>query len=534
LLLTVFSPHVSAEVYFVAPEGNDQNPGTQAMPWQTIGKANASVQPGDVIYLRQGRYRETIQPVNSGEENQPIIFSGFEDELAVIHSRPQGVNLSGLAYIVIRGLYFEACDYFVRSYPGGCNHCIVQDNIMNQQTGWCGIEIGDRSSYNQVLRNKIQSAGVEGDCIHIGMDEVGETEGAWYNIVAGNECSGALHGGICCAGDKSRFNIIQGNYIHEIGDNAIATGALTQWVLIEGNRIHNPGADADGACGIQLRSEHGIVRRNVLTRNIDITIANDAAALELQSTDDRPFVRHNKIYHNIFYNFSQGGNSWYGVKLAVYNQAVQFGPNVFKNNIIYRNGAGPGKGYQIAYTRQIQDMPIDQFSGNLLSSGVTGEAVVYFFEFGQLALTLQEALQSYPIIFNESNFDANPQFRDESEYNFVLTPDSPCIDAGAFLTECVDLGVGYELRVEDAGYFSDGWGVISGDKVNVGFNPPVRVVHIDYESNRIVVNALISWQVGDPVSLTYSGRSPDVGAFEFDGTDRSAPQTPTGVKVQTP
>ncbi|MFZ5518007.1 MAG: hypothetical protein ACOY90_15280 [Candidatus Zhuqueibacterota bacterium] len=534
LFLMVVSQNSFAEIYFVAPDGNDQNPGAQALPWQTVGKANETVQPGDIVYLREGRYRETIQPGRSGAENQPIIFRGFESEIAVIHSRPQGVNLSGLDYIVIQGLYFEACDYFVRSYPGGCNHCIIRDNTMNQQTGWCGIEIGDRSSFNQVLRNRIHSEGIEGDCIHIGLDEVGETTGAWYNIVAGNECSGALHGGICCAGDKSRFNIIQENYIHDIGDNAIATGALTQWVLIEGNRIHNPGADADGACGIQLRSEHGIVRRNILTRNIDVTISNDAAALELQSTVDRPYVRSNKIYHNVFYNFSQGANSWYGVKLAVYNQAVQFGPNVFKNNIIFRNGAGPGGGYQIAYTRQVQTMPVDQFSGNLVSSGSVGADVVYFFEFSQLALSLQEAIQAYPPIFTESNFDANPQFRNESEYNFALTPESPCIDAGAFLTECVDSGVGYELHVEDAGYFTDGWGVMRGDEVNVGFNPPVAILHIDYENSRIAVNALISWQVGDPVSLKYSGRSPDMGAFEFDGTDHSAPETPTGVKVQSP
>ncbi len=520
--------------YYVAPNGDDRNPGTRMQPWQTIGKANDSVRPGDVVYLRAGRYQETIQPVRNGIEDQPVVFSSYQDEVAVIHSRPQGVNLSGRKYITIQNVHFESCDYFVRSYPDGCNFCIIRNCDMRQQRGWCGIEIGDGSSFNQVLSNKINSGGVEGDCIHIGLDAVGEKFGATFNLVANNECSGALHGGICCAGDKTRFNIIKNNYIYEIGDNAIATGALTKWVIIEGNRIHNPGTDADGACGIQLRSENGIVRKNILTRDVDVTIDSDAAAMELQSTDDRPYVRHNKIYHNVIYGFSQGSNVWYGVKLAVYNTTVQFGPNVFKNNIFFKNGTGSGSGYQVAFTRQIDDMPIDEFAGNLISTGREEGEVIYFFEYGKQSLTVQDAIQSYPTIFSASNFDALPKFNSEALFNFSLQEESPCVDAGEFLTTCVNSGVGYEVIVEDAGYFSDGWGITAGDAVKIGGNTPATIRRIDYAMNKITVNSLVSWQTGDPVSLDFAGKAPDVGAFEYNGADSVAPAAPTGVIVRLP
>lgn len=520
--------------YYISPNGNDAKSGTMAEPWQTIGKANRTLRPGDTVFFREGRYRETIQPEQSGTEDQPIFFSAFQDEVAVIHSRPQGANLSGRNYITIQGLYFEACDYFVRTYPDGCNFCIIRDCNMSQQTGWCGIEIGDGSSRNQILSNRINSGGIEGDCIHIGLDAVGELSGARFNLVSDNECFGAKHGGICCAGDKTSYNIIRNNYIHDIGDNAIATGALTKWVVIEGNRIHNPGIDLDGACGIQIRSENGIVRKNIVTRNAEVTIETDAAAMELQSTEDRPFVRNNKIYHNVIYNFSHGSNVWYGVKLAVYNTEIQFGPNVFKNNIFYKNGTGSGGGFQIGYARQVSDLPIDEFAGNLLSSGSVGSDVIYFFEFGKLALSVHESNQRYPAVFKDSNFDALPQFLNESQFNFNLRAESPCIDAGEFLTTCLNSGVGYEITVEDAGCFCDGWGIVEGDEIKVGYNVSGRIRRIDYENNKITVNKLVSWQTGDPVSLAYKGKAPEAGAFEFDGADRVAPTAPTGVKVRVP
>src|SRR5690606_39096740 len=48
----------SAE-YFVSPDGNDGNAGTSASrPWKTIAKANATLQPGDTVYLRGGTYND--------------------------------------------------------------------------------------------------------------------------------------------------------------------------------------------------------------------------------------------------------------------------------------------------------------------------------------------------------------------------------------------------------------------------------------------------------------------------------------------
>jgi len=121
--------------------------------------------------------------------------------------------------------------------------------------------------------------------------------------------------------------------------------------------------------------------------------------LELQATIERPYVRQNKIYHNVIYNFNQGNTRWDGIKLAVYDTNVQFGTNIFKNNIIYKNGIGNSRGYQIAYSRVVNTLPDDLFDGNLIRGNLTNENVIYFFEYNKQNLTLEQAKQRHPAIF---------------------------------------------------------------------------------------------------------------------------------------
>ena len=59
--------------FHVAPSGNDANPGTQAAPLRTIQRAADLAQPGDVITVHEGVYRERIKPPRGGESDQKRI-----------------------------------------------------------------------------------------------------------------------------------------------------------------------------------------------------------------------------------------------------------------------------------------------------------------------------------------------------------------------------------------------------------------------------------------------------------------------------
>jgi hypothetical protein len=74
-----------AAIYFVSESGDDDNPGTESLPWQTIQKAADNMVAGDVCYIRAGTYRETVRPANSGTAGSPITFEAYPGESVVIN-----------------------------------------------------------------------------------------------------------------------------------------------------------------------------------------------------------------------------------------------------------------------------------------------------------------------------------------------------------------------------------------------------------------------------------------------------------------
>jgi alpha-N-arabinofuranosidase len=69
----------------VATNGSDANPGTQELPFRTIQQAANRAQPGDVITVHGGVYRERINPPRGGISNQNrIVYQAAPGELVEI------------------------------------------------------------------------------------------------------------------------------------------------------------------------------------------------------------------------------------------------------------------------------------------------------------------------------------------------------------------------------------------------------------------------------------------------------------------
>lgn len=68
--------HASATTIYVAPTGDDANPGMSAKPLRTLQKAVESARPGDTIHVRAGIYTERVQMKTSGTPGQPIVLEG--------------------------------------------------------------------------------------------------------------------------------------------------------------------------------------------------------------------------------------------------------------------------------------------------------------------------------------------------------------------------------------------------------------------------------------------------------------------------
>jgi len=83
-LLTFFllcAATVLAKEYHVSIMGNNQNNGSQAKPWRTINFAAQMAQPGDVITVHGGTYRERIDPAFGGEsDTRRIVYQAAPGE----------------------------------------------------------------------------------------------------------------------------------------------------------------------------------------------------------------------------------------------------------------------------------------------------------------------------------------------------------------------------------------------------------------------------------------------------------------------
>jgi hypothetical protein len=118
-----------------------------------------------------------------------------------------------------------------------------------------------------------------------------------------------------------------------------------------------------------------------------------------------------------------------------------------------------------------------------------------------------------------SGLDANsltsaPLFADPTTFNFSLQPMSPLIGKGAILARTTRAGSGTQVIVTDASYFSDGFGIGSGDPIVIGGNN-TKILSIDYINYSIGVDQVIKWGAGDAVSFPYSGAGPDIGASDM-------------------
>lgn len=76
LAIAIFAPlFVPAAEYHVSTKGDDRNNGSQATPLRTISAAARLAQPGDVITVHAGTYRERIDPPRGGvSEERRIIY----------------------------------------------------------------------------------------------------------------------------------------------------------------------------------------------------------------------------------------------------------------------------------------------------------------------------------------------------------------------------------------------------------------------------------------------------------------------------
>jgi len=489
---------------------SDSGPGSLTQPWCSVAMANATLQSGETVQIRAGTYEETIQPANSGSSDTARIgYTSYEGEMVTFQQAVYCVRLVDKSYITVSDIKFHDCERNL--YLQNSSHNNIVSCEFDTPAGpatWAGSRVYDGSCYNRITHctfsrygNESGSSGAWDDngCIlDLGNDN--QVDRSDHNLVAE---STFFYGGHHVLGVYSNYNVVRNNTFHneewydchrpEIGDlcgdrNVILNTSFPQENIrnvIEDNYIVFAGVPPDqvSSAGLSVRTRFNIIRRNIF-------YYNDSSGVALSADDGNTNdASNNYIYNNVFY---QNGylllDDWdprkNGLLLARWVDDAGHNPMTgvaIKNNIFFENNIHAIYYY---YVNQAEQMVADNWEeeGNPRFADLTGQADPFDFEV----------------------------------FDFHLRADSPCIDNGGFLTKTVGAGVNStELRVDDAGYFSDGNGVAGGDIIQLEQQSvTVLITAVDCASNTITLATPLSWETGTGVALPYFGLRPDQGAFE--------------------
>jgi PKD repeat protein len=522
-----------------------------ATAYNTIAEASAVAVAGDTIMLRGGTYNETLRPVRSGIPSLPITYRNHVGEVAVIRNTPglgdlpadeaaldqsdrgYGIYLYKISHVVIEGLQVTNVAGWARIVHS--DHVILKRNTFTAALapGTTGSIKFFHSDSNKVLDNTIHDGNDNLLLIH-----------SDRNLVAGNHFMKGRHTLWCIR--AGNFNVIRNNYFHndlqkigEVYDVEAASDApvafdAAHYNVIERNVFAKTASSGNHSpfAGIQYAGQNGIIRRNVFYETI-----GPALAFSLYP-DEALFNYANHAYHNVFHKTAFAGIALPG------KGACAFHDNIIKNNILLGSVFVANDTRWPWFTRDLAGKPVQLITGRL--DGFVFERnnlfhrrapETYLITHGSLKPPILPQKEvswwenNRPKVFKH-NLELDPLFVDASAHDYRLRPESPMIDAAAFLTATTGAGSGTTMPVENPGYFQDGYGIDgeAGDTIQLaGQTETARVLRIDYKHKRLVLDQALSWSTRQGVALRYAGKGPDLGAFESGLAEEAAAPPPQGV-----
>lgn len=138
-----------------SPLASDDNAGTSERPFRTIGRAVASLRPGDVVAVMSGRYDERVTVRTSGDKARPITLRAVPLRSAVVNGFDLQAN-----FVRVEGFEITADRPGVAVQLGGSD-CVVEDNLIHDMmVGVAGTAgrpdpVSGSRDYSAVSRNRV-------------------------------------------------------------------------------------------------------------------------------------------------------------------------------------------------------------------------------------------------------------------------------------------------------------------------------------------------------------------------------------------
>lgn len=211
-------------MYYVAPDGDDSNPGTIDRPWRTLAAVHArDFSPGDVISFRRGGSWSGGLVINdSGVDGNPITFTAYGSGKKPVFTNPgaggrytRAIEIDGDWVVVDSFLVQDAHEAGVY-VSTGADHNVIRD-IEATNTGF-GISVHGRfnlvtGNYLHDLHMILNTPGGNDDYGAVGID----LNNASDNEISHNRmenCKAASHDYGSDGGAVEVFGNADRNYIH--------------------------------------------------------------------------------------------------------------------------------------------------------------------------------------------------------------------------------------------------------------------------------------------------------------------------------
>lgn len=335
-----------AGTWYVAPDGDDANPGTREAPWRTPEHAGELARAGDTVVFLPGDYPGRLVPRNSGTAEAPILFRAEERRTARLVGHAPGefvtgtsgiqqlaggerIEVVGRSHIEIRG--FDVRDTGSSAAEGGWARIVGSSHITIADCAFSGGYVYqcfwvEGCEQVRILDNDMARGTQASDIWRVVDSRRVLIEGNSFSRMG--HCSGGLR--------WARQVVVRGNVFHagwarnfEIGPEGCSE------VLVEGNIFANQfnGGRSAGPVN-QVIGERLLFRRNA-------TFDACGLAWAYQGVSTVAHV-HNRTYHNVFH----GGD---GLCLQAGSAYRNFRDLVLQNNIFDRNDRF-GSGTQLWFT----------------------------------------------------------------------------------------------------------------------------------------------------------------------------------------
>ncbi|MCE5209666.1 MAG: right-handed parallel beta-helix repeat-containing protein, partial [Chloroflexi bacterium] len=393
--------------FYVSPDGNDANPGTESAPWASIENSANRLSAGQTLYVRNGIYNESVYITVSGETGNPIHIIAYPGETPVIDGNDYQLPSSDWAAMVkVEGSYINMSGFEVRN------------------TNWMAVVISGNnnvfSSFN-VHHNKENGILITGD------DDVVENSSVWMNALS-NENGSSTRGGWSSGLSAARYPnnaILRNNIVYQNWGEGLSTFEANGTVM-EGNTVFN-----NYSANIYISdSTNVLLQRNFVYGSADSSISK-GSRVGIMMGDEKynPASSNIRILNNIVFGTYKNFYWWQGSQGTGMNN-VLIANNTFVNSRSddnFRINNAAHQDLRILNNVIVQE---DSLSiANINGTGIT------------LSNNLWSKTPGSAWLVNDS-FIAEPLLeRNGSETDpgwYHLASESPAIDRGTNLTEVVE------------------------------------------------------------------------------------------------